>query len=168
MSLASRTRAGALPVALAVLLGAALVGSSQLTANSAPDPLKFSADEQAIRGVIVNSYLNGAFNDQDTVAMATGFHKDFAIFSAREDELRRYEIAAWIDGIRKRKAAPKFDPDSTRMDGRIVSLDVTGGAASVKIELRRQGELVYTDYLSFLKFKSGWRIAAKVYHHHPG
>jgi predicted dehydrogenase len=32
--------------------------------------------------------------------------------------------------------------------------------------LSRDGKLVYTDYLSLLKFSSGWKIAAKVYHEH--
>ncbi len=36
----------------------------------------------------------------------------------------------------------------------------------VKIELSKDGKLVYTDYLSLLKFDSGWRIVAKVYHRH--
>jgi len=34
------------------------------------------------------------------------------------------------------------------------------------VELFRDGELVFTDYLSLLKFDSGWRIVAKVYHKH--
>ena len=29
-----------------------------------------------------------------------------------------------------------------------------------------EGKHVYTDYLSLLKFDSGWRIVAKVYHSH--
>ncbi len=32
--------------------------------------------------------------------------------------------------------------------------------------LSKDGRLVYTDYLSLLKFDSGWRIVAKVYHSH--
>ncbi|MEM7355177.1 MAG: nuclear transport factor 2 family protein [Acidobacteriota bacterium] len=36
----------------------------------------------------------------------------------------------------------------------------------MKIELSKDGKLVYTDYLSLLKFDSGWRIVAKVYHSH--
>ena len=45
-------------------------------------------------------------------------------------------------------------------------IDVTGGVAMVKVELSQEGELVYTDYLSLIKFDSGWRIVAKVYHKH--
>ena len=61
---------------------------------------------------------------------------------------------------------PEFDPAKNRWDHKIVTLDVTGGAASAKVELYKDGKLVYTDYLSLLEFEDGWRIAAKVYHSH--
>ncbi len=124
-------------------------------------------DEQAVRSVIDSAYFHGAFNEQNTTAMAQGFHEDFAIFSPQGDELSRYEIATWIEGIKARRSKPDFDPNSTKMDCTIVTLDVTGGAACAKVEMRKDGQLIYTDYLSVLKFDSGWKIAAKIYHRHP-
>jgi hypothetical protein len=41
------------------------------------------------------------------------------------------------------------------------------GRAAAKIEISKNGKMVYTDYLSLLKFEDGWRIVAKVYHAHP-
>lgn len=140
--------------------------SCQSTPDAAGSLRSDSADADAVRAVIKDAYFHGAFNEQNTDAMARGFHEDFAIFSARGEDLARYEIETWIEGIQERRARPDFDPASTRMEGRIVSLDMTGGAASAKIELRRDGKLVYTDYLSLLKFPSGWKISAKVYHAH--
>ena len=61
---------------------------------------------------------------------------------------------------------PEFDPAKNRWEHKLPSIDVTGGVASVKVELSREGKLVYTDYLSLIKFDSGWRIVAKVYHKH--
>ena len=72
----------------------------------------------------------------------------------------------WREGTEKRKQDPAFDPTRAKMDCRIVSLDVTGGAAAAKVEMSRDGKLVYTDYLSLLRFSDGWKIAAKVYHSH--
>ena len=66
----------------------------------------------------------------------------------------------------KRKVDPEFDASKNAWKHRFVSVDVTGGAASVKIELSKDGKLVYTDYLSLLKFESSWRIVAKVYTKH--
>jgi len=125
------------------------------------------ADDKAdIETVIKTSYFNGAFNDLDTQAMRQGFHPEFAIFSADGNELKRYPIDTWIKGIEKRKQDPKYDSAKAKMDCKIVSLDVTGGAAAAKIEMSKDGKLVYTDYLSLLKFTDGWKISAKVYQAH--
>ena len=125
------------------------------------------ADDKAdIETIIKASYFNGAFNDLDTQAMRQGFHPEFAIFSADGEDLSRYPIDAWIKGIEKRKQDPKYDSSKANMDCKIVSLDVTGGAAAAKIEISKDGRLVYTDYLSLLKFADGWKIAAKVYQAH--
>jgi hypothetical protein len=125
------------------------------------------ADDKAdIETIIKASYFNGAFNDLDTQAMREGFHPDFAIFSADGEKLSRYPIDVWIKGIEKRKQDPNFDPSKVEMECKIVSLDVTGGAAAAKIEISKDGRLVYTDYLSLLKFADGWKIAAKVYQAH--
>ncbi len=138
----------------------------QVALASTGDP-KWSVHQKAVASVIEKCYFNGAFNALDADAMGRGFHETFAIFSAKGDELSRYEIADWMAGVRKRKAKPDFDPKSAAMECRIVSIDVTAGAAAAKVEMRRDGRLIYTDYLSLLKFKSGWKISAKIYHRHP-
>jgi hypothetical protein len=127
-----------------------------------------SADDKAdIENVIKSSYFNGAFNDLDTESMRKGFHPDFAIFSASGNKISRYPIDTWIKNIEKRKQAANFNPGSQKMDCKIASLDITGGSAAAKIELSKDGKMVYTDYLSLLKFDNGWKIAAKVYFAHP-
>jgi len=123
-------------------------------------------DAADIRALIEKSYFHGAFNELDADAMRAGFHGDFAIFSAAGDAMARYPIATWAESVARRKAAPGFDAQTNAWTCRIVSLDVTGGAAAVKAELSRGGKLVYTDYLSLVKFSSGWKIAAKVYQEH--
>ncbi len=124
------------------------------------------ADVDAVKKVVTESYFNGAFNKLDTEAMKKGFHEDFAIFYANGEKLGRYEIESWISGTEKRKSSPDFDASKSKMTCKIVNCDVTGGAASVKAEMYRDDKHIYTDYLSLLKFSSGWKIAAKVYHEH--
>ncbi|MEM9822689.1 MAG: nuclear transport factor 2 family protein [Bacteroidota bacterium] len=125
-----------------------------------------SEAEKAIKALILKSYVNGAFNDLNPDAMRNGFHPDFSIYSAKGEELRKYPIATWAEGTAKRKEDPKFDPAKNKWAHNFASVDVTGGSAAVKIELSHQGKHVYTDYLSLLKFDSGWKIVAKVYHKH--
>ena len=121
---------------------------------------------QEVKDLVSTAYLNGAFNDLDTRAMKAGFHPDFAIFSASGEKINKYPISEWIEGIEKRKKDPDFDPTTQIYEYEIPSIDVTGGSAAVKVELFHQGKHIYTDYLSLLKFESGWKIVAKVYHHH--
>jgi len=123
-----------------------------------------AADE--VRAVVVKSYINGAFNALDPDAMKSGFHPDFAIFSADGEEIAKYPIGKWASGVAQTKADPDFDPANNVWTHELPIIDVTGGAAFVKVELSRDGKLVYTDYLSLLEFDSGWRIVAKVYHEH--
>lgn len=47
--------------------------------------------------------------------------------------------------------------------GRLVSMDVTGSAATAKVEIYMASrERVYTDYILLLKTRQGWRISNKV------
>lgn len=119
----------------------------------------------AIEKVITDSYINGAFNKLDTKAMRAGFHPDFAIFSADGNNLARYEIGDWIKGTEERKKTAE-GREGAKLDGKIVSVDYTGGSAAAKVEYRKDGKMVYTDYLSLLEFEDGWKISAKVYHAH--
>jgi hypothetical protein len=141
-----------------------LFGSLLLMSTSTM--LAGGGEGDAVAGVIKSAYFNGAFNDLDTVSMEKGFHPDFAIFSAKGKELGKYPIDVWISGIEKKKKDPNFDPKKAVMDCKITKLDVTGNCASAKVELRKMGKLIFTDYLSLLKFDDGWKIVAKVYHRH--
>ena len=125
------------------------------------------ADDVAdVRKVVETSYINGAFNALDPDAMLAGFHPDFAIFWAEGEDIGRYPIDAWAEGVAKKKADPEFDPAANKWEYDLPYVDVTGGVAMVKVELSHEDKLVYTDYLSLIKFDSGWRIVAKVYHKH--
>ena len=125
-----------------------------------------SAEKDAVEQLVLDSYINGAFNDLNAEAMLNGFHEDFAIFSADGENLSRYEIETWVDGVRKRKSDPDFDPANNVWVHNFASVDLTGNVATVKVELSRKGKHVYTDYLSLIKFDSGWKIVAKVYYKH--
>ena len=123
-------------------------------------------DTAAIKALIEKSYVHGAFNELNPDALEQGFHPDFAIFSPDGEAIKKYPIADWVDRTRTRKAADDFDPAKNVWQHHFASVDVTGHAASVKIELSRDGKKVFTDYLSLLRFDSGWRVVAKVYQRH--
>ncbi len=119
-----------------------------------------------IKALIEKAYVHGAFNELNPEAMEHGFHPDFAIFSPDGEAIKKYPIADWVKRTAERKASTDFDAAANSWQHHFAAVDVTGNSASVKIELSKDGKLVYTDYLSLLRFDSGWRIVAKVYHRH--
>lgn len=125
------------------------------------------AEEKVVEDLVFRSYVKGAFNGLDPDAMTTGFHPDFAIFSAKGEQLSRYEIATWVAGVRKQKSDPKFDASKNVWEHKFSNISVTGNAATLRVDLSKNGKHIYTDYLSLLKFDSGWKIVAKVYYKHP-
>lgn len=130
-------------------------------------PNENEAATEDVKELVLKAYVNGAFNELDVDAMRKGFHEDFAIYSANGEAISKYPIKVWADGVEKRRAKNyNAKDDKNKWDHKFVSVDVTGNAAQVKIELFNQNKHVYTDYLSLLKFESGWRIVGKVYHQH--
>ncbi|MBO3700015.1 nuclear transport factor 2 family protein [Roseivirga sp. E12] len=130
-------------------------------------PYEDEAAKEEVKELVLKAYVNGAFNELDVDAMRKGFHEDFAIYSPKGEAIGKYPIKAWVNGTAKRKAnGYDASAEKNKWDHNFASVDVTGNAAQVKIELHNQGKHVYTDYLSLLKFDSGWRIVAKVYHEH--
>ncbi|MES2299743.1 MAG: nuclear transport factor 2 family protein [Pseudomonadota bacterium] len=120
----------------------------------------------AIATVITQSYFQGAFNALDTAAMARGFHPDFAILGAEGEHMDRYALGTWLAAIEARKAQPGFDSASVRRDCKIISIDATANVGAAKVEIYKDGALLYTDYLSLIRFGAQWKIASKVYAEH--
>jgi len=124
------------------------------------------SDDAAVRDLVNRAYVNGAYNALDTVAMAKGFHPEFAIISAGIAKLERYTIAEWIAAIEKRKATPGFSITTAKRQCYLTSVDVTGDVANVKMEVRKDGVKIYTDYLFLLRFADGWKMVSKIYQDH--
>ena len=139
-----------------VLLAAALLAP-------AATPAYAQSDEDAIKNLVQTAYVDGLQNLGDLEKTRAGFHPDFVLLGLRDGALTRLPIAEWIASAAKRKAEGATLP-LTRV--RFVAVDITGTAASVKLELHRDGARIFTDYLSLYKFPDGWKIVGKIYHRH--
>jgi Putative lumazine-binding len=122
-----------------------------------------TADESAIKQLVQQAYVDGLLNLGDLDKTRSGFHPDFVLLGLRNGQLTRFPIADWIASAEKQKSAGQNPPPTTI---RNISIDITGTAAAVKIELNRAGKLIYTDYLSLYKFSDGWKIVGKIYFSH--
>jgi ketosteroid isomerase-like protein len=113
------------------------------------------SDETAIRQV-VEQYLGGLkFNDVERLKKA--FWPDAKLFFVKRDgHLGQLTQAQWYEGFKA--SAGKEE----KGDLRITALDITGNAASVKVE-EDYPDSKYIDYLSLLKFDGEWKIVNKIY-----
>ena len=121
------------------------------------------SDEAAIQQLVQQAYVDGLLNLGDLEKTRAGFHPDFVLLGLRNGQLTRFPIADWIASAEKQKTAGQQPPATTIQK---ITVDITGTAAAVKLELNRAGKLVYTDYLSLYKFGDGWKIVGKIYFSH--
>ncbi len=123
-------------------------------------------EEEQVKDVINKSYVQGIHNFGDIAQIEKGFHPGFEMIMVRENVLSKLPIYTWLENIRTgREKNPT--PPAEKTDVKYISVDVTGKAASVKLELYRGGKLIFTDYLLLYKFdREGWRIVSKTFERH--
>ena len=118
------------------------------------------ADDRAMVKATVERYLHGLkFND------TTDFHRAFwpdakLLFIKRDGSLGQLSQAEWYRGFAA--TAGKEEPGTLE----IVSIDVSGSAASVKV-METYPTSVYIDYLNLLRIGQDWRIVNKIYMSRP-
>jgi hypothetical protein len=124
-----------------------------------------SADETAIKDVITSAYIEGIQNHLNVDDIRKGFHPSFTMLRIANNEVKPLPIEEWITNMEKpQKNNPATPP---RTDGKFISIDITGTAAVVKLELTREGKKTFTDYLVLAKFTEGWRIISKSFYRYP-
>jgi hypothetical protein len=122
-------------------------------------------DVEAIKKVVTTAYIEGTQNNGSMDDIRKGFHPSFAMLRMLENDVKPLALEDWIRAIETRRKENAANP--VRTDGKILSVDVMGNAATVKLELHREGKLIFTDYLALYKFTEGWRIVSKTFYRHP-
>lgn len=126
-----------------------------------------SSEEEAVKNVVTSAYVEGIQNNGSIEDIRKGFHPSFAMLRFMENSVKPYPIEEWITAIEKRRAEAKPDTKVVRTDANFLDVDITGTAATVKLELFREGKKTFTDYIVLYKFTEGWRIVSKTYYRHP-
>lgn len=125
-------------------------------------PAAWAGDEAAaIESVIQKAYVHGIWLDGDEKAARSGFDPSFVMQVAQEDNTLSVSLDAWLERLGLHGEA--LDENITH---EIRVLDQTGGAAVAKVLVYRDGEALYTDYMSLYKSGDGWKIVAKTFHTH--
>lgn len=125
------------------------------------------SEEELIKTVVSSAYVEGIQNSGNVEDIRKGFHPSFNMLRLIENDVKPYAIEEWIAAIEKRKAEAKPEVKPVRTDAKFLSVDITGAAATVKLELYREGKRTFTDYIVLYKFTEGWRIVSKTYYRHP-
>jgi protease I len=108
----------------------------------------------------VQQYFEG-MHFGDTSRLREAFHADAYLMGYYQGAFARQSIEEWfleVQGLPK--PAERGDP----FEMRIVSIDVTGRIAEVKVAILYM-ELKFTDYLNLVQFNDRWKIVHKTYHH---
>jgi len=130
-------------------------------------PAGAQTDDAQIRLVIQKSYIDGIHNLGEAAEIDKGFHPCFTLLSMAENgvTVNLLPIYTWKEMTRLSKEKTPQGP-AVKTDCDFLMIDITGSAAMAKIQLRREGKLIFTDYLHLYKFKDGWKIVGKVFHRH--
>ena len=116
---------------------------------------KKDSEEAAVRQT-VQYYLYG-LKHNDVESLKKAFYSEAKLFFVNKDnQLGQLTQERWYAGF----AASAGQEE--KGDLRITAVDITGNAASVKVEEFYENSK-YTDYLSLLKFNGAWKIVNKIY-----
>jgi hypothetical protein len=152
----------------ALLLWAALAAGGALAAAGAPaDDAAGGPEQAAVKKVVMEAYVDGIHNFRNVEAVRKGFHPGFEMLMLRDGRLDKLPIYNWIETLEASNAKQPVPAGAARtIEGSFPLVDVTGDVALVKAELRREGALIFTDYLILHRFGDGWRIVGKAFHRH--
>lgn len=122
-------------------------------------------EDAAVKQVVLDAYVNGVHASPDAAAMRRGFHPDFRMLVLSDGKMNAVTLDEWAGRIEKSAAAatgprPKIDHEFT-------DVDVVGSAATVRVEISRDGRHTFTDFLSLYRFADGWKIVGKTFYAHP-
>ena len=122
-----------------------------------------SVDErQAVVKVVTDAYINGVHVSPDAAAMRRGFHPDFRMLVLSDGAMTAVPLEEWIARIEKSTGSGNRPKVTCEMP--VVSVE--GLAASVRVEIYRDGRHTFTDFLSLYRFADGWKIVGKTFHTH--
>lgn len=123
-------------------------------------------DEDIVKQVVTNAYVQGIHNGGPVENIRAGFHPTFTMLRLMDNAVKPLSIEEWIANIEKGRAQ-NTNANPVKTEGKFLSVTVAGTAANVVLELHRDNKKVFTDNLLLYKFSEGWRIVSKTFFRHP-
>jgi hypothetical protein len=108
---------------------------------------------------VVWTYLDGLY-EGDTNKLASAFHEVSHLYALGLDGVTDVPREEWLKSV---AARPSPKSRALERSDRIVSVDFSGPeTACVKVECAIPPRY-FTDYLTLLKCKDGWRVVSKTF-----
>ena len=117
------------------------------------------SDDIAAIEAVVWTYLDGLY-EGDVGKLSRAFHEGSHLYSMHEGGVSDLPREQWFEFVKGRASAQSKGLSRT---DRIVSIDMSGPeTAFVKLECSIHPRY-FTDYLTLLKLKDGWRVVSKTF-----
>lgn len=111
-----------------------------------------------IRQVIASAYIDGIHKNGSCEGIRAGFHPTFVMKVFQDGSVTDVTIEEWI----ARLPDPGVEPEA-EVTHRVPQVSLSGVAASAMVEVYRNGQIRFTDYMLLYRFAEGWRIVGKVF-----
>lgn len=145
------------------LLSIALISLALIVAASNPN--NNNTDEVAVKDAINKAYVETLYNLNNVQNIDNGIHQEFKLLGLRKGELTEYTIDRWKKATEyKAQCCP--NGVEVKTEARFPMIDVTGDAAVAKVQLYREGHLVFSEYISLYRFEDGWKIVSNIFQRH--
>ncbi len=118
-------------------------------------------DDDAIRGMLVEAYVEGIYINRDREAVMNGFHSDFILHVYDGGNLITAPLELWLGRL---QLDGTKSPES--IDYTFDLIDITGNSAIAKMQIFENSQHLYTDYFGLYKFEEGWKIVNKIFYEH--
>lgn len=121
----------------------------------------YTADYKAIENVLLNQYAEGCKQAKSEI-MKPAFHQQATMYSVNEQ-------GGLQGGPVAESLFPGIDNHFTPSENPIVAIayiDITGTAASARVDADNLSGYGFTDYFNLLKVEGKWTIVSKVFHGH--
>ncbi|MBN6066606.1 nuclear transport factor 2 family protein [Aggregatibacter actinomycetemcomitans] len=120
----------------------------------------YTADYKAIEHVLLSHYAEGGKQAKSEI-MKPAFHDVATMYSVGENgELAGGPVAESLFPVIDNHFKPS-DPTVA-----IAYIDITGTAASARVDTDNLSGYGFTDYFNLLKINGKWQVVSKIFHAH--
>ena len=117
-------------------------------------------DEMSAIGEVVNWYFNAMYQSDGSLILKA-FDEKARVVGLTDGKLQEMSVPRFAEFVAQQQ--PSAAASEEPFDMRIVTIDVSGGSAMVKVA-DRYLDRDFIDYLSLIKVDGQWRIFNKLWH----